>query len=252
VTATKNLLVEMMKGKMMSLQRQIQQLSFKTWNFKSRCFNRCKPMELQNNFSNYSNKRCKKGIMEMDNMRMTMKRMLISIFLKNSKNFKVKEAVQTNNNNRHITINFKMMRITKTMKMMKMEMVKVTICSSTWNNLMNQTDRCSLSIFVRNTIRILISSISLKNSLKTTSTNTLPLTKATNQPKAGTLTPRRWSLKTLPQTRSWAVGSKSRMSSSRTRKRSKRTTKREPSTSNLLSSRIKSSNCKCNSTCNSR
>jgi hypothetical protein len=42
------------------------------------------------------------------------------------------------------------------------------------------------------------------------------------------------------------------MSSSRTRKRSRRTTRRAPSTSNLHSSRIKFSKCKCNSTCNSR
>jgi hypothetical protein len=209
-------------------------------------------MEPQNNFSNYSNKRCKKEIMGMATMMTMMKKMSISIFLKNSNNFKVKEAVQTNNNNRHITTNFKMMKTMKTMKMMKMVMVKVTICSSTWNNLMSRTDRCFLSIFVRNTIRIQISSISRKNSLKTTSINSLLLTKETSQPKAVTLTPKRWSLKTLPLTKSWAVASKSRMNNSRTRKRSKRTTKKEPSTSNLLSNRIKFSNCKCNSTCNNR
>jgi len=95
----KNLLVEMMMEKMIFLQKQIQRLSFKTWNFKNKCFNRCNLMELQNNYSNFSNKRCKKEIMEMATMMMMTKKMLISIFLKNFKNSKIKEAVQTNNNN---------------------------------------------------------------------------------------------------------------------------------------------------------
>jgi hypothetical protein len=85
--------------KMIFLQKQIQRLSFKTWNFKNKCFNRCNLMELQNSYSNFSNKRCKKEIMEMATMMMMTKKMLISIFLKNSKNSKIKEVVQTNNNN---------------------------------------------------------------------------------------------------------------------------------------------------------